>query len=178
MLGDVEKIILFLFTVMGCAAYIGTTVIMMENRKETVAIRALLEQRLEVYSTNSPTISVDIERRVERLEAGILILHKSVQALEAGQKLEGYKLDEILAALQSNHTALQPTISAIPAVVPRDLGHGTGYSLERQSLQLQAAVAWLKSNDRELKLTTREAERLSGIPRNTINRAQHWIRNE
>ncbi len=85
---------------------------------------------------------------------------------------------ELLQSLQAGTIQpLQPTISAIPAVVPRDLGHGTGYSLERQSLQLQAAVAWLKSNDRGLKLTTREAERLSGIPRNTINRAQHWIRN-
>ncbi len=93
-------------------------------------------------------------------------------------------LRQLLAATHTTNTLLQSLVtqqqnSPKTAV---SLSHETletpKRSLERESLQLQKAVAWLIANDTDLKLSTRQAEKQSGISKATINRAQQWIKEE
>ncbi len=128
---------------------------------------------LQIVSSGSvvittPTITVDMERRVERLEAGILILHKSVQALEAGQELEGYKLDQILTALQHYTPTKQHYIEPVQSVQLIEQ--------PRYSAQLTRAMNWIREFDSNHTRPIREIADRAGVSIGTAHTARQTLK--
>lgn len=167
-MSDIAKLFLFVFVLMGCFGYVANIVEGFYTRRDVAAMRLLLDQRLAVYSG-----PITDDRRIERLESGMLILHEGQKALTAKVDLLALKLNHYTPPIDTTQglsilsipTGQREIESIEPIVI-----EGRTYS----NPKLMQVIHWLEANPDKRGLTVREIETLTGVSKSWVAVAKKY----